>query len=93
MALKKDQTGSVGIGELKAKLSGYVERVRYGEQIIVTDHGEEVALLVPLSRERRVIKSLIESGMAQWSGGKPNGLEGVVIKGKPLSETILEDRQ
>ena len=84
---------SVGIGALKAKLSSYVERVRHGEQIVVTDHGEEVALLVPISRERRVIRSLVESGKAQWSGGKPKGMEGLAVKGKPLSETILEERE
>ncbi len=55
-----------------------------GEQVIITAHGEEVALMVPISRERRVIKSLMNSGMAQWSGEKPKGLEGVAIKGKPL---------
>jgi hypothetical protein len=31
--------------------------------------------------------------LAQWSGEKPKGLEGFAIKGKPLSETILEERQ
>ncbi|HAM51212.1 MAG TPA: type II toxin-antitoxin system prevent-host-death family antitoxin [Nitrospiraceae bacterium] len=84
---------SVGIGQLKAKLSSYIEKVRHGEQVVITDHGEEVALLGPISRERRVIKSLVESGRAQWSGGKPKGLEGVAVRGKPLSETILDERQ
>lgn len=70
-----------------------MERVRHGEQVIITDHGEEVALIVPISRERRIIKSLEESGLAQWSGEKPKGFEGIDIKGKPLSETILQKRQ
>jgi len=93
MVHKKGHSCSVGIGELKAKLSSYVERVRHGERVIITDHGEEVALMVPISKERRVVKSLEKSGLAQWSGEKPKGIEGVVIKGKPLSETILEERQ
>jgi prevent-host-death family protein len=84
---------SVGIGQLKAKLSSYIEKVRHGEQVVITDHGEEVALLGPISRERRLIKFLMESGRAQWSGGKPKGLEGVAVRGKPLSETILDERQ
>ena len=84
---------TVGIKELQTKFSSYVNRVRNGEQVTVTDHGEEVALIVPISSERRVIKSLMESGLAQWSGEKPKGLEGVAIKGKPLSETIIEERQ
>jgi prevent-host-death family protein len=93
MTIKRDHICSVGIKELKAKLSSYLERVRNGEQIIVTDHGEEVALLVSISRERRVIKSLVGSGLAQWAGGKPRGFEGAPLKGKSLAETILEERQ
>ena len=92
MTIKRDYL-TVGIKELKNKFSSYVNRVRHGEQVIITDHAEEVALIVPISRERRVIKSLEESGLAQWSGEKPKGIEGVAIKGKPLSETIMEERQ
>lgn len=84
---------SVGIRELKAKLSSYIEKVQQGEQILITDHGEEVALLVPLSKERKAIKALVASGKARWNGGKPTGADGVTVKGKPLSETILEERR
>ena len=83
----------VGIRELKAKLSSYVGRVHRGEKIIITDHGEEVAVMIPISRERRLIRHLVESGRAQWSGEKPQGYEGITIKGRPISGTILEERQ
>lgn len=92
MLHKKGHLLSVGIKDLKAKFSSYVDRVRHGEQAIITDHGEEVAMMLPISRERRIVKSLEESGLAQWSGEKPKGIEGIAIKGKPLSETILEER-
>lgn len=93
MKEKKDPLSSVGIKELKAKLSRYVAIANSGAQVIITAHGEEVAMIVPISRERRVINSLMESGMALWSGEKPKGREGIAIKGKPMSETILEERQ
>jgi len=83
---------SVGIKELKAKLSSYIDIAIKGEQIIITEHGREVAIIIPISRERRAISSLVDSGMAHWTGGKPKGLAGIKIKGKPLSETILEER-
>ncbi|MEW5745159.1 MAG: type II toxin-antitoxin system prevent-host-death family antitoxin [Nitrospirota bacterium] len=84
---------SVGIRELKAKLSGYIERARNGERIVVTDHGEEVAMIVPLSKERRAITALVAAGRIRWTGGKPEGVAGIALKGKPLSETILEERR
>lgn len=84
---------SVGIKDLKAKLSGYIDRVNNGKHVVITEHGREVAMIIPISKERKVIKSLIESGRAHWSGGKPRGIAGVKIRGKPLSETILEERR
>jgi prevent-host-death family protein len=84
---------SVGIKELKTKLSSYIDKVRHGEKVVITEHGKEVALVMPISRERKAVKSLIEAGKAKWSGGKPEGLENIKIKGKPLSKTILEERR
>jgi len=84
---------TVGIRELKAKLSSYIDRAKNGEQVVVTDHGVEVAVIHPVSKERRAILSLVNDGVAHWSGGKPRGLEGIKIKGKAISETILEERQ
>lgn len=84
---------SVGITDLKAKLSSYIEKARNGDTVIVTDHNEEVAMIVPISKERQAIKALIKRNKARWSGSKPKGMEGIAIKGKPLSETVLEERQ
>ncbi len=84
---------SVGIRELKARLSSFIDQVKSGEEIIVTEHGVEVAVIKAISIERQTIMSLVKEGKAQWLGGKPKGLEGVKIKGKTISETILEERQ
>jgi len=84
---------SVGIKELKAKLSSYIDKVNRGEQVIITEHGREVAAMVPISKERLTIRTLVETGRAHWSGGKPKGLRGITVKGKPLSETVLEERR
>jgi len=91
--LMEDGMISVGIKELKAKLSSYVAKVSQGEEVVVTEHGKEVALFVPISKERKALKSLVESGKAKWSGGKPEGLDNIKIKGKPLSATVLEERR
>ncbi len=84
---------SVGIKELKEKLSGYVDKVRHGEEIVVTDRGREIALVIPISRERNAVKGLVASGKAAWAGGKPAGAKGIKVKGKALAKTVLEDRR
>jgi prevent-host-death family protein len=84
---------SAGIKELKAKLSSYIDSVNKGEQVVITEHGKEVAIIIPISQERRAINALVSAGMVHWAGGKPKGLVGIKMKGKPLSETILEERR
>jgi prevent-host-death family protein len=42
-----------GVAELKAGLSRYLERVRAGHEVVVTDRGRPVARIVPISAEVR----------------------------------------
>ena len=82
----------VGLRELKARLSEYVNRCREGEHIIITDRGTEVAELVPLSAARVAMNALRDAGRVQWNGGKPEGLSGFAVRGRPISDTVIEDR-
>ncbi len=41
----------VGVRELRQNLSRYLDRVKAGEDLIVTEHGREVARLVPSSTD------------------------------------------
>ena len=84
---------SVGVKELKANLSGYLAEVRRGEEIVVTDRGNEIAMVIPLSRERLAVKEMVASGVATWDGGKPAGVKRVKAKGRLLSKTVLESRR
>ena len=83
---------SVGIKELKAKLSSYVDMVQKGDEIVVTERGKEVAIVIPFSPERRLVSKLMKSGKATWSGGKPKGMTGIHVRGASISDTILEER-
>jgi len=60
---------SVGLRELKNRLSEYVREVRSGEGVLVTDRGEVVAELLPPGQ------GLDESGV-------PSGLIALVRKGQ-----------
>jgi prevent-host-death family protein len=53
---------SVGLRELKNRLSEYVREVRFGEAVLVTDRGEVVAELIPPGQgtdERGVPSALV----------------------------------
>lgn len=84
---------TVGIKELKTRLSEYVERTREGERFLVTDRGEPVAELIPLSPERQALAKLAAEGAVEWGGGKPKGLRGIFVRGEPVSETIIRARR
>ncbi|MGC1955630.1 MAG: type II toxin-antitoxin system prevent-host-death family antitoxin [Gammaproteobacteria bacterium] len=83
----------VGIRGLKSHLSEYLSKVRAGERIVVTDRGVEVAEIVPISRERRVMQRLVAENKVRWSGSKPAGIQGIHSKGKAIAETVVEDRR
>lgn len=84
---------SVGVKDIKAKLSSYIDRVRRGERVIITEHGKEVAMILRISPERKAIRSLVDAGRAHWSDGKPRGLEGITVRGVPFSQTVITERE
>lgn len=54
----------IGIRELNQRTSQVLDRVRRGETVIVTDHGEPVARLVPIGDTASVLDELIGAGKA-----------------------------
>jgi len=84
---------AVGIRELKARLSSYIGIARGGEEVVVTARGQEVAIIIPVTKERLALRRLSEGGEARMPKGKPKGARGVRIKGKPLADTVIESRR
>jgi len=65
-------------------------------KVVVTDEGRPVAILSGIGERPELsrIWDLVESGEASWSGGKPRGsTRPVKIRGKSLSDMVLEDRR
>jgi prevent-host-death family protein len=54
----------IGVRELNQQTSQILDRVRRGETLIVTDHGEPIARLVPIGHTASVLDNLIEAGKA-----------------------------
>ena len=86
-------TQTVGIRELKARLSEYLKLARRGRRIVVTHRGREIAALGPVSEERRTLESLMAAGNLRWTGRKPAGLTGVKATGKSVAAAAAEDRR
>ncbi len=62
---------TVGIRDLKAHLSEYIQRVKSGQSIVVTEHGKPVGRILPvgMSLESR-LEMLRKAGLVEWSGKK-----------------------
>jgi prevent-host-death family protein len=89
---------SVGIKDLKNRLSYYLREVKKGEKILITERDQVIAAILPVERgeEDSRLLSLVKEGFgfATWKGGKPTGSRHPVkIKGKTVSEIVLEDRR
>ncbi|MSP39628.1 MAG: type II toxin-antitoxin system prevent-host-death family antitoxin [Deltaproteobacteria bacterium] len=87
---------TVGVRELKNKLSHYLRSVKQGRPVEITERGESIAMLVPprQSSSAQIAEALIRKGIGSWKGGKPKGASRrVTVKGKPVSQIVIEERR
>ena len=86
----------VGIRDLKAQLSKYIQQVKAGETVIITERGKPIGRLVPSepTTEAR-LKELEQAGMLAWSGRKLQSSAPMAqTRGdKTVAEMLLEDRE
>ena len=91
---------TAAVSKLKAYLSEYLNRVKAGEEVLITDRGKPVARLVPISRKKAAGDSLArmeKQGLIRLGSGKlPKGFwempraedpKGLVLK------ALLEERE
>ena len=86
---------TVGVRELRQNLSVYLERVKKGEALTVTDRGQEVAILRPMPKGDDLIERLVAEGRATRPTRSIRDLpKPLDIKlDKPLSEILDEIRE
>ncbi|MFD0200099.1 MULTISPECIES: type II toxin-antitoxin system Phd/YefM family antitoxin [Saccharothrix] len=58
------EPSTIGVRELNQRTSAVLKRVRGGERITVTEHGEPVAYLVPVQSDADVLDRLVAAGQA-----------------------------
>ena len=90
---------SAGVKEVKNNLSRYLDRVKSGEEILITERGEPVARIVKENSAGRVTRAalalLIQKGLiALPTRSIDKGrLKTVEVPGKLVSDMVIEDRR
>ena len=89
-------TYTVGVRELKERLSYYVRQVKAGRTITLTERGKTVGYLMPAatSLDER-LEAMRGAGLISWSGKRPKlGRPTIRLKGgKSLADIISENRE
>jgi prevent-host-death family protein len=89
-------TLTVGIRELKNQLSGFLDRVKAGEEITVTEHGRPIARLTSISPDVDRMALLVEAGIVVPPLQAQRRLPSKRVRlapGMPLNEVVAQQRQ
>lgn len=91
---ERDRPARVGVRELRQNLSVYLDRVKAGETLEVTEHGHPAARLGPIPREPlSIVDQMIADGrITPATGNRRNLPPPPRIPGRPLSEILQEMR-
>ena len=85
-----------GVRELKTHLSAYLRQVKAGGTVIITERGQPIGRIVPLTQPTEAqLKVLNQAGLIAWSGEKLPPLAPVAqAKGdRTVADLLLEDRE
>lgn len=84
----------VGIRELKNGLSKYIDRVRAGDEVIVTDRGRPVARLIAVDASEDRLADLVATGAVRAPGSRMRHVPERRVKAKaPVSDLVAEQRR
>ena len=93
----KQTEATVGVRELRARLSAYLRAVAQGKTVTIRDRRRQpVARLVPVRRsaDDEVLEQLAGRGVMQRGVGKPSGKPRVASRSRKrlVSDIVIEDR-
>jgi prevent-host-death family protein len=87
---------TVGVRELKTRLGGYLQQVRQGRTLVVTDRGEPIAELKPLpggASAAAKLEQLKALGAVTRLENRPLGpFHAIRSRGGSVADAIIEDR-
>jgi prevent-host-death family protein len=90
----------LGLREANQRFSKAMKAVRAGQEVVLTERGRPIAVIKPLKDEdaqETTLRMLVDEGLITLAARKgpmpPPGWRPVKVKAKPLSQTVLEDRE
>ena len=91
---------TVGVRELKDRLTSYLKKTKNGEEIVVTERGNPIAIIQPIrgakrarSLDARLARLAAEGLVTLPTRKRLRKVRRVRVKGPPVSRAILEDRR
>jgi prevent-host-death family protein len=87
---------TIGVRELKARLSQYLRQVKQGRTLVITERGKPVGRLVPIGQSLdEKLEAMRTAGQIEWSGKKLKPMKPVakVKQGFSVADLLIEDRR
>ena len=87
----------LGFREANQHFSKAIKAVRAGTEVVLTERGQPIAVIKPIKDEQgpdAAVERMADEGLVTLptrKGSLPR-FEPVPIRGRPLSQTIIEDR-
>ena len=90
----------LGLREANQRFSKAIRAVRPSKEVVLTERGHPIALIKPIrdeDTEEATLRTMVDQGLitpAARKGPMPTpSWRPVKVKGKPLSQTVIEDRE
>jgi len=90
----------LGLREANQRFSKAIKAVRAGKEVVLTDRGHPIAVIKPIKNEDApgaALEAMADEGLitpAARQGRMPAPRwRPAKVKGKPLSQTIIDDRE
>jgi prevent-host-death family protein len=83
---------TAGVAELKAKLSEHLDRVKRGEEVLITERGQPIAKLVPIEVDwEERVQRLARQGLIKLPEKRmtPEDLERILAMPTPRDDELL----
>lgn len=86
----------LGLREANQHFSKAIKAVRAGKEVVLTERGQPIAVIKPIKapQPEAVLKQLAGEGLITLptSKGPLPRFEPAPVSGKPLSQTVIDDR-